>query len=494
MHASRALALAFALTLTEHGTARAHGGRPQTYDVAFDPGDAHTLVVPATFGTLISQDDGLTWGSLCIEAMPDPRPGTLRPFLITEASSILVGQSFGLVRGPMRGCGWGYVRSGPSDPFIADLVRAGSEVFALRSDAGVANQVFRVSMDGTVLTPLAASFALGFLPERLRIAPTDSTRFWVTGTVQREASAARDGRLYVSSDGGATYAMHEVPFTGDERTFRVLAVDPRDASRALAVLQSGVVDHVVELEIDAGGALILHDVASLEARAVASERPFGLAMAADGTAYFGNNVEGLMRRDPSGVLTVLDADLNIACAVIHGDTLWLCTDGYPDADGDGFALARQDLRLPFAPVPALRYADIEGPVMCGDSSDFVCSAFYPDLLSDWGRLLPDAGVASLDASVALDAFAPLDAGTDLDAEAPDAAAEMADVAAPDAPFSFDANAGAPAVSATCGCVVGAGAKPLGAGWLALAALWLTRCAGRRRASRSPSTPAPERAR
>lgn len=493
MHAWRSFAVTLSLALSVVGKAHAHGGRPQTYDVVRDPSDARTLVVPATFGTLITRDDGLTWDSLCIEAMPDPRPGTLRPFVVTEASSILVGQSFGLVRGPMLGCGWAYVRSGPMDPFIIDLVVSGTSTFALRSDAGVANQVFRIAMDGTELTPLAASFALGFLPERLRIAPSDSTRFWVTGTVQREASAARDGRLYVSSDGGATYAMHEVPFTADERTFRVLAVDPRDASRALAVLQSGVVDRLVELEIDAGGALILHDIASLDARAVATERPFGLAMAADGTAYFGNNVEGLMRRDPSGALSVLDAELNIACAVIHGDTLWLCTDGYPDADGDGFALARQDLRVPFAPVPALRYADIRGPVTCGDSSDVVCSAFYRDLLSDWGRLLPDAGVASPDASVSGDAHVATDAGTDLDAailETPDAAA--------DAPFSFDANprrdAGAAAAPIGCGCVVGAGATPLGAGWLALAALLLTRCAGRKRASRSPSTPALARAR
>ena len=488
MHAWRLLAALVALAFhAGAGTAHAHGGRPQTYDVVADPGDAQTLVVPATFGTLISRDDGLTWASLCIEAMPDPRPGTLRPFVVTEASSILVGQSFGLVRGPMLGCGWAYVRSGPREPFIIDLVASGTSTFALRSDAGVANQVFRVSMDGTELTPLAASFALGFLPERLRIAPSDSTRFWVTGTVQRAESAARDGRLYVSSDAGATYAMHEVPFTGDERTFRVLAVDPRNASRALAVLQSGVVDRLVELQIDAGGALVLQEIASLDARAVATERPFGLAMAADGTAYFGNNVQGLYRRDPRGALTVLDADLNIACAVIHEGTLWLCTDGYPDADGDGFALARQDLRLPFAPVPALRYADIRGPTSCGDGSDAVCSAFYRDLLRDWGRLLPDAGVVALDASGSLDAEAAIDAGTGLDAEA----SETPDAPA-DARFLFDANprrdAGTAAAPAGCGCVVGAGARPLGAGWLALAGLALaglalTRRAGRRRACR-----------
>jgi len=483
MHASRSFAVVVALVLSGAKTAYAHGGRPQTYDVVFDPSDEQTLVVPATFGTLISRDGGATWGSLCMEAMPDPRPGTLRPFVIAAASSILVGQNFGLVRGPMLGCGWAYVRSGPSDPFIADLVASGGEVFALRSDVGLANQVFRVSLDGTELTPLTASFALGFLPERLRIAPSNGARFWVSGTVQRVASVARDGRLYVSSDAGASYAMHDIPFVEDERTFRVLAVDPRNASRALAVLQRGVVDHVVELEIDAGGALLVHDIVSLDARAVAAERPVGVVMASDGRAYFCNKVEGLWRRDAGGLLTNVDADLHVACAVIHQETLWLCTDGYPDADGDGFALARQDLRLPFAPLPALRYADIRGPVTCGDASDAVCTAFYRDLLSDWGCLLPDAGV---DASVAIDAGVDASVAFDTGLGLDDARTDLPDAITADTPFSFDASrrcdAGSASISSTCGCVVGASQARFSLAWLALLGALLTRVAGRKRTS------------
>jgi len=459
-----------ALATLSPALVHAHGGRPQTYDVVFDPSDPDTLVVPATFGTLVSRDGGASWESLCIHAMPDPRPGTLRSFVVTGAGSILAGQEFGLVRGPEHGCGWGYVSAWPRDAFVADVIAiSADEALVLRSDASVENQVFRASADGTVLEALAGTFPTDFLPERVRVAPSDPQRVWVSGTARRAGAIELEGRVYLSDDGGISYAPHAVPLGPEDRRLRVLTIDTEDPDRALGVIQAMNEDRVVELRLRAGG-LEVNDVVSLDAAAMAVDRPFALALALDGTAWLGNNVEGLFTLSRGGTLTLVDKLLGVACAVVHGPDLWLCTDGFPDAAGDGFALARQPLDAPYAPVPVLRFEDVRGPVTCGDASDAVCEERWPELLVDLGRWREVDGGVGPDSG-------PIDAGRDPRDAGLDAASGM--------PADVGVDAGAPVTAGGCACGAGGGGSR---GWIAWMAAIVAGFAGRRRPTGTRSGP------
>jgi hypothetical protein len=432
-------AVAATLSLTAPLVAHAHGGRPQTYDVLFDPSDARTVVVPASFGILVSEDAGATFSLHCTNASPDPRPGTPHPTLVTPAGTVLVARELGLLRGPEHGCGLAYVEAEPRSAYFADVVAHPSgEALVLRSDADVENALYLAREDGTRLEALGATFPTDFLPERVRVAPGDGARLWVSGTARRAGTTFVDGRLYVSRDGGASHAVHTIPLELDERRLRVLAVDPRDPDHALAVIHALGEDRPLELRLVAG-TLEVRRLPALPADRMRIDRAFAAAFLPDGTAWLGNDLGGLWALDPAGEVTVLDADLGLSCLVVHGEHVYLCADDVPDELGDGFAIARQRLGAPYAPEPVLRYRDIVGPRVCGLPSDSVCAMQWPETLVDLGR------GAELDAGVALDA----DAGLlpSLDARGLDASPMDGSVPADAAPI------GPTSRTPSCACAV-----------------------------------------
>lgn len=459
-------------------TAHAHGGRPQTYDVLFAPDDDDTILVPASFGTLISEDGGASFSLLCLDAMPDPRPGSIRPFAFTPLGTILVAQEFGLVRGPDHGCGFSYVDAEPRDAFIADVVPYGEDVLVLRSDASVENQVFVTRADGTTLEALPARFATDFLPERLRVAPSDPLRWWVSGTSRREGTTFLDGRVYVSDDGGASYVSHAFPLELDERRLRVVAIDPADPDHVIAVVHALAEDRPIEIHLDADG-LATRRLPAMPGDPMRIDRVFAAAFLPDGTVWLGNDLGGLLSLGTDGAIEVIDKNLALGCLVVHGEDVYLCADDYPDETGDGFAVARQTIGAPYAPVAVLTYEAIVGPAACGHASDATCAMRWPETLIDLGRASPlDAG---LEDAGALDAgtVAPHDA--DLDAPRP-----IVDVGS----LALDAGHGG---GGSCACRVSPRDTP-GRRHLALVVgLSLVLLAVRRRGERFPSRENPRKA-
>lgn len=406
---------AVALSVVTPSHAAAHGGRPQTYDVLFSPDDADTLLVPASFGTLLSEDGGASFSMICLESMPDPRAGTIRPFAFTPGGAVLIAQEFGLVRAARPGCGFAYAEASLAldlrDAFIADVVPFGDDVLVLRSDAAVQNQVFVARADGTVIDAIPARFDIDFLPERLRVAPSDASWWWVSGTAHRAGSTLLEGRVYLSRDGGESYTAFVVPLAADERRLRVLAIDPVDPRRAIAVVHALRHDELLELTLTDEGLTHVRR-ASFEADALRVDRAFAAAFVPDGSCWVGNDLAGLHALGPDGTLTVIDKHLALACAVVHGEDIYLCADDFPDDTGDGFAVGRQRLGAPYAPVPVLTYRGIVGPYVCDDATDATCAARWPETLVDLGREPgADAGVP-LDAAVVRDARTEVaDAGT-----------------------------------------------------------------------------------
>ncbi|MFN9808865.1 MAG: hypothetical protein ACK6CU_04435 [Deltaproteobacteria bacterium] len=443
--------------LASPASVSAHGGRPQTYDVLFDPSDETRVVVPASFGFLVSEDAGATFSLLCTGASPDPRPGTPRPSVVTPSGTLLVARELGLLRGPALGCGLDYVGAELRGAFFADVVlEPGTEALALRSDAAVANAIFVVEAGGTRLAPLGTPFPPDFLPERVRTAPSDRRRVWVSGTARRPGTAFVDGRIYVSSDRGASYALHTVPLELDERRVRVLAIDPRDPDHAIGVIHARAVDRPLALR-GSPRSVELRRLGPLEADPARVDRAFGAAFLPDGTAWLGNDLAGLHALEVSGAVRVIDAALGVSCVVVHGEHVYVCADDLPDALGDGFAVARQRLGAPYAPEPFLRFIDIAGPRSCGLPSDEVCATTWPETLADLGR------VGGADAGLDPDAgLAPQDGGGPDDAGPP---------ASPDT-GTAGRDAGAAAPARATGCSVAVSAEPTAGVWLLALALVL----------------------
>jgi MYXO-CTERM domain-containing protein len=445
----RALVLLLALTLLP-AVALAHGGRPQTYDVLFGPSD-QDIVVPGTFGVMATLDGGAHWDWLCIEAMPDARRGQLRPATRTPDDRILFAQSFGVLAGRDRGCDPVYDTT-LHDRFVADVsARPGGGFVAVTSDAAMENHLFVSSTGADPFVAFGDPFPAGVLAERVRVAPSDPMRVYVSGQAPVAGTAAFTGHLLVSRDGGAHFTALDVPLGPDEHVLRLLAVDPADPDHFFMVAMATNTDRLIEART---AGTTLGDVTMLDAVSVALDRPFGLAFGSDGSVWFGNTLSGLFVLDATGI-TVVDKFLNVACVVARGDEMYLCADGLDDP----FALGVQHVTGPYAPRAVMTFPQIASQRACGTALDGTCAMWWNDLLIDTGRIdqIPDAGI---DGGLATDAGS-------VDAGAVDAA--------------FDA--GAPSTpSRGCGCSVGA-SPPRGAFLLALAVLVSARA---RRASRLSS--------
>ena len=398
--------LAAVLALSLPSVALAHGGRPQTYDVLFGATDAD-MVVPGTFGVMATLDGGATWDWLCIEGMPDARRGAIRPAVRTSADSVLFAQSFGLLDGRQRACDPIFDTT-LQNRFVADVTaRPGGGYAAVSSDANMENHLF-VSPVGDAFAAIGDAFPAGFLPERVRYAPSDAIRVYVSGEALESGTSTYSSSLLVSTDGGMHWSVIDVPLMSDESVVRLLAVDPADAGHFFVVAQASVTDRLIEGTMSGAS---LRTVLQIPAVPIAVNRPFGLGFASDGTVWFGNTMAGLYRITGTDRPDSIDKHLHVACVVPHGDDVYFCGDGLLDV----FALGVQHPGAEYAPVALMQFAQLDTQRTCGTSLDAVCAGWWNDLLLDTGRaseIPPDAGIdaavndASTDASNAMDGGSP----------------------------------------------------------------------------------------
>ena len=407
------LALALLAPLLLTATAHAHGGRPQTHDILFGDAAGSVIVAPATFGVLLTRDGGERWEWLCHQAVPDARLGYTTPVALSGDGALLVSGTFGLLRGPALGCALSYEADALRDRFVTDVVTLGpSRIVALTSDAGRANALFASDDGGASFAQLGAALPERFLPERVRFAPSDPSRIYVSGVFPIEGSADALGAVLVSSDGGASWDRHELALAEDERHVQVRAVDPTAPERVWLIVQGDVIDSV---RISEDGGASFRELLSMDALPGTGNRPFGLAYASDGSVWVGNTAEGLLRfaAAPSLRLSTLDKFLAVGCVVARGDEMWICADGLSDREGDGFAVGRARVEGDFAIEPVLVFSEI-GPTTCEGSAATTCGPEWSDLLRDTGREseIPDGGPPVDAASAALDGGAELgfDAG------------------------------------------------------------------------------------
>lgn len=449
---------AVVVVLSGGGVARAHGGRPQTQAILFDGDDGSgRVVVVATFGLLVGDDGGASFGWTCQESIPDGIPGIAYPALLAGGDRLLIATPYGLVRGDGAGCAWGREEM-LIDRYVADVARAPDRrVIALGGDSAVANRIFASADEGASFEAIGAALPEGLLPERLRIAPSDAQRMYVTGERFTAGTTDVSGVVMTTRDGGASWIEHALPrleSVNGERVVRALAVDPTDPDVLYVVVQGSEHDRLLRSS-DAGASFEL--VMRLEALPMPFYRPFALALAPDGSAYFGNTAEGLWVRRADGTVALVDKYVALACLVLRGTEMWMCGDGLED----GFALARFATDARYEKEVVLTFGAIARRT-CGTRVDCTCDPWWNDFLSEVGRTaeLADAGPGCPPEPD--DGGAPArDAGGSLDGGA----------------WRFDGGASPRPSGGGCGCRVG---RRSGAPLPALFALALLALATRRR--------------
>ncbi len=438
----RVVAILSAVLLSA-GVVHAHGGVPQSQAVLFDPDDADHMMVVATFGLLETTDGGATWQWICVQSIPSGRLGFTNPTVLGPGAALFLAQRDALRRSDTRGCGWSAIPAALDGSFVADVSIDPSTgaVLALQSDVAVDNHVYR-SSDGLTFTPTAGGIPAPFLPERVRTAPSDPDRIYVSAEAPPMVGTSAMPAVYTSDDGGATFAAHPFSYEADELELNLLAVHPTDPDTVYAWVKGELTDRLIISE-DAGASFRTID--TLAAAPVPNGRPFGFARAPDGTLFYGNSEQGLLRSPDGTMLDLLNRNLDVACLEIRDDVLYVCGNGL--AGADGFSLGTAPLSDPTALTPLLTFDRVTGPSTCAPPSDVTatCTEWFDDLLRDFGRAAPDAGRA--DAAV--------DGGADGGGGA-DAAA--VDSGAPDA-ASTDAGAEPPPDGSSDGCGCGVAAPP-----------------------------------
>jgi hypothetical protein len=381
-----AAAICAAATLSAREAA-ANGRYPASTQIVFstDPADPDLIVVRATYGLLISRDNGTTWRWLCESALGVPSVSVEDPSVGLTANDALV---VGLVEGlevsrgasggaaPDLGCNFGCTGGPLAGLSIVDLaVRpdAPDTAFALSSsyvfgDSGAIamldNRVWQTTDDAADWTQRGVAIDPTISVTTIDVAPSDPARLYVSGT--RGFGSMRTASLFVSTDGGESWTERPLPFdpTTDVSVF-IGAVDPKVADRVY--LRSSGVSRLL-VTSDAGQ--------SFQVPLTLTGQMLGFAIAPDGSKVYAGSIEdGLLVGTPAsdaGLAFHRVSSIHVGCLATRGDELWACSDepsgfsvGVSSSDGAQFASRLQEDGLASAIACA---PSAQGPFACGGAT------------------------------------------------------------------------------------------------------------------------------
>jgi MYXO-CTERM domain-containing protein len=366
------------------GDAAAHGELPAVSAIASRPGDPQTLLARTTFGLLYSRDGGARWDWVCGEAVPYAN-GWVPPVAMTPGGTSLVGSFDGLGTSP-DGCSWARAPALENE-YVFDLVVRGSSAFAVTStftgaDGGTSlyrSRLFRADDDGRTFAPVGTPIDPTLLVDGLALAPSDAQRVYVTTITS--TLAGRRAWVQTSKDGGTTWVAHEVALRDGERRLVPLAVDPLHADRVYLRAHGEKMGRV--LVSDDGGAT------TRDVYVGRGELP-AFALADGGsTVFVGGTEDGVVAASSADLVFAPRSSTPVSCLAATQTALFACA-----TEGDaGFSIGRStDGGRTF--VPALRFAELRGPLACppGSQTD-VCAAEWPVIAATLGVPLPprDAG-------------------------------------------------------------------------------------------------------
>jgi hypothetical protein len=365
--ARAACAVACAALVSVPAVAWANGRFPAAQQLAPSPSDPNVIAMMATFGVVLSQDDGANWDWVCEGAVG--YQSNENPMLgITQGGTILLGAFEGLGLSTNAGCAWSFAPAAISSP-VVDLVVEKSDPhtalilaagYAGQDDAGAtyASRIYATHDDGAHFAPVGAPLAPDLLPQTIEVAPSDASRVYVSGT--RRIGGQVFGVLLASSDGAQTFTEADFPLiSGDaglvDRNPYIAAVDPSNPDRVYVRVDN----------ID-GTRLLVSDDGTKTTRQVwqAQGSLVGFALSPDGSKIFvGSANDGLhvATKDALDFTTQIWPG-QVLCLAFQGARLLACSNDV----GTFVVGASTDEGATWTPL--LHLACVRGPLACGPTS------------------------------------------------------------------------------------------------------------------------------
>ena len=378
--------------------ARANGRFPEAQRLLEHPGDPNRLYLAATFGLLVTEDRGKNWYTICEQAF------ALKflegdPLLEIMPDGALLGGIYDtLNRSSDCGCTWQTTLGASEKETIIDITidRSRGSVLALVQDSTTFPSRFGVheSTDWgktwRKLSDLPVEIVGAFT---IDVAPSDSTRVYVTGVPTTVAGMAPDSLLAVSTDHGATWERRAIAGVPAGAAPYIAAVDPTNPDHLYARTD----EWDDSAYFSANDALLYSDDGGRSWRELArhSAKLFGFALSPDGKTVligYGDPVDAGGRTtnsDDFGIYRASTTNFNfekVFVAAING-LRWtstglyaLITENHPERPTPGMSLgfsatAGFTLSTPNPFVSLLSVKNVRGPLACQAS---VCGANWKD--------------------------------------------------------------------------------------------------------------------
>ena len=353
------------------GPARANGRFPAAVNVRFQPGATDTIIMPVTFGLLISHDDGASFHWVCEAAIG--YSGTYDPAYAVATNGDIYATTFdGLQVSHDSGCSF-QPTGAPLDgsTFVSDVeIAADGRVWATTSSGSQPNDVYVAEQGGSFASSGLLNPDVWW--QSVRSAPGDAQRLYVSGYMPGDASTPPAALIEYSTDGGATWNPRPVTdFTfGAQPQLFMVGVSPSNPDVVYA--------RVAAVNDPSGDALYRSDDAGASWTKVLdmTDAIRAFLIEPDDTVIAGtvapcqgeaqDAMHGCVKISRAGgAFEAAGSAPEMACLGQRGDgTLFACGSNW---EPDNFALARStDQGDSWQKV--LQFSDIVGPLQCADGT------------------------------------------------------------------------------------------------------------------------------
>lgn len=342
----------------------ANGRFPRANQLLVDGSDPSHLVLRATFGLLLSSDNGVSWRWVCESALGFQ--GDLDPALaIFENGGVVAGFAGDLRVSRAGGCDWSSPFGSGSKENLLDATLdpgdAGSALFVSRRQDASGQAHLLLAKQDLSTSPLGTPLGDDLSPLTLEVAPSAPQRIYVTAIASDLTS-----QLLRSDDRGETWERLPIEPHPALPAF-IAAVDPENPDRLYLRLDDSTTDYL----------LVSDDAGTSFQRAFSLDTELlGFALSPDGKRVaLGGPGAGLFLAD-AGDLAFRSSPApiaNLSCLQWTRGALFACG----NETADGFTLATStDGGESFAPLFHLR--DLE-PLSCDADTDVGtrCEAAWP---------------------------------------------------------------------------------------------------------------------
>ncbi len=384
------VALCLALVGLSARDADAHGRFPEAGSITVDPNDASRLFVRTTYGLLSTADGGDRWHWICPSAVGFNADKEDPPIVMTTNGSLIAGTFGGpsVAQGDL--CDFGVPEGDAAGRFFIDAVLDAdlTRIVAVSSN-GITSDTFDVNLwettdEGSTWSTFGSSPPESFLALSLGMAPTDSSRLYLTGRDGMVAGAGgsggggggavdgQRGALYRSDDAGQTWQRFDVSGADDPATLPYVgAVSPTDPDRVYVVTlrqEEGIITDYALLVSDDGAQ-------SWTTAFTAARGLPGFSLSPDGGQIaIGGKDDGLLVADSATLSFEQVSGLSISCVTWEEEAMFVCADHFTD----GFSVGRStDAGQTFTGIMEL--GSPCGPPECGTDTSVgaECPARWP---------------------------------------------------------------------------------------------------------------------